>query len=259
MTGPVGPRQSQNLSPAEVDTLFARWHEHRDERAREQLVHHYLPLATRLARRYRGAFEPIDDLRQVASVGLLKAIDRHDPSRGTSFQAFAVPTILGELKRYFRDCGWAVHIPRGTQDLALKVEQARRTLSADTGRTPTFQALAEYLELSIEQVCAAAEAAAAHHSMSLETPYDDGEGESFTLGDSIGSIDPKYERVEEDICIAQAARRLTERERRVLAMRFVADRTQTQIAKEIGVSQMQVSRILHAALDRLSAIVEAEE
>ncbi len=221
-------------------------------------MRHYMPLATRLARRYRGAWEPPEDLKQVASLGLLKAIDRHDPSRGTSFQAFAVPTILGEIKRYFRDCGWAVHVPRGTQDMALKVEQAQRTLQANTGRPPTLRALAEYLELTLEQVCDAAEAAVAHHSMSLETPYDDGEGESFTVGDSLGNTDDRYEQVEEAMCIAQAARQLTERQRRVLAMRFIDDRTQTQIAAEIGVSQMQVSRILHAALDRLSAIVGGE-
>ena len=263
--GPLGTRPIQRTtrlglhpSVAELIEFFDRWHHGGDRAAREELVRHYLPLATRLARRYRGAWEPPEDLKQVASVGLLKAIDRHDPSRGTSFQAFAVPTILGEIKRYFRDCGWAVHIPRGTQDMALKVEQAQRTLTVSTGRPPTFQAVAEYLELTVEQVCDAAEAATAHHSMSLETPHDDGEGESFTIGDTLGDIDTRYERVEEDMCIAQAARQLTERQRRVLSMRFVDDRTQTQIAAEIGVSQMQVSRILHAALDRLSGIVEAE-
>jgi RNA polymerase sigma-B factor len=238
--------------------MFDRWHTQNDRLARDELVRHFLPLAIRLARRYRGAWEPIEDLRQVASMGLLKAIDRHDPSRGTSFQAFAVPTILGEIKRYFRDCGWAVHIPRGTQDLALKVEQAQRTLLTATGRPPTFRALAEYLELSIEEVCDGAEAATAHHSMSLETPQDESDGESITIGDRLGTVDPRYERVEEDMCIAQASLQLTERQRRVLSMRFVEDRTQTQIAAEIGVSQMQVSRILHAALDRLSAIVDAE-
>lgn len=258
---PPSPRAA-HLGPqpsvVELNELFRRWHEHRDKAAREELVRHYLPLATRLARRYRGAWEPSEDLKQVASVGLLKAIDRHDPARGTSFQAFAVPTILGEIKRYFRDCGWAVHIPRGTQDLALKVEQAQRTLLTKTGRPPTIRALAEYLELSVEQVCDAAEAATAHHSMSLETPHDDADGESFTIGDTLGNIDGHYERVEEDMCIAQAASQLTERQRRVLSMRFVDDRTQTQIAAEIGVSQMQVSRILHAALDRLTEIVDAE-
>jgi RNA polymerase sigma-B factor len=251
---PLGPHPTT----AELNERFDLWRDHGDRRAREQLVRHYLPLATRLARRYRGAWEPAEDLRQVASVGLLKAIDRHDPSRGTSFQAFAVPTILGEIKRYFRDCGWAVHVPRGTQDLALKVEQAQRSLLTRTGRPATIQALAEYLELPLEDVCDAAEAAVSHHSMSLETPYDDGEGDSYTIGDSLGTSDDRYERVEDVMCIAQAASQLTERQRRVLAMRFIDERTQTQIATEIGVSQMQVSRILHAALDRLSAIVEAE-
>lgn len=248
-----------SVADATVADLFARWRQNRDQAAREQLVKRYLPLAKKLARRYRGAREPLDDLEQVASLGLVKAIDRYDPERGTGFQSFAVPTILGELKRYFRDCGWAVHMPRGIQDLANKVEQAQRAVTAKTGRPPTFNELAEYLEIPVEDVLQAVEASAAHHSVSFETPHQNGEGDIGTLGDSIGEVDRRFETVDFGVCITEAAKHLTDRERRVLALRFLADQTQTQIAAEIGLSQMQISRILAKALDHLSAIVEGEQ
>jgi len=241
-----------------VAELFVRWQQRGDQRARDQLVAKYMPLAYRLARRYRGANEPLDDLRQVASLGLLNAIDRYDPSRGIGFHAFAVPTILGELKRYFRDCCWAVHMPRGIQDLAIKVDHAQRELTATSGKSPTFNELAEYLELSVEDVLGALEASAAHHAVSLETPHEGADNEAGTLGDSIGETDNHYELVDFSTSIMQAATRLPERERHVLALRFLADMTQTQIAQEIGVSQMQVSRILRRALNWLSETVADE-
>jgi len=241
-----------------IDQLFGRWHQHGDQHARDQLVERYLPLARKLARRFQGAREPLDDLVQVASLGLVKAIDRFQPERGVSFQSFAVPTILGELKRYFRDSGWAVHVPRGAQERAVKVEQAQRKLLSETGRAPTFHQLAEYLELSLEDVIAAVETAAAHHSISFETPRDDGDGQIGTLGDVIGAIDERFELIESGATIERATRLLTERERSVLALRFVADRTQTEIARDIGVSQMQVSRILRQALARLAGALQDE-
>jgi len=130
--------------------LFVRWQQQRDSHAREELVRRFLPLARKLARRYVGAHEPFDDLMQVSSLGLVKAIDRFDTSRGTAFSSFAVPTILGELKRYFRDLGWSVHVPRGAQELAMRVEEGRQRLTTKTGRPPSVPDLAEYLELSIE-------------------------------------------------------------------------------------------------------------
>jgi RNA polymerase sigma-B factor len=232
--------------------LFARWQEHGDHRARDELVERFLPLARKLARRYTGAREPFDDLLQVASLGLVKAVDRFDPDRGTAFSSFAVPTILGELKRYFRDLGWSVHVPRGAQEQALAVEEAQQKLTARTGRSPSVQELAEFLEMSIEDVVEALETAAAHHSTSLDVPRDDQDGESGTLADTFGNEDERFERVEATVTIAEAARDLSPRERRVLALRFVKDMTQTQIAEVIGVSQMQVSRILRRALTRLS-------
>src|SRR5438552_2678754 len=134
----------------ESDKLFERWQKSGDQRAREELVDRFLPLARNLARRYAGAREPFDDLLQVASLGLVKAIDRFDVDRGAAFSSFAVPTILGELKRYFRDLGWSVHVPRGAQERALKVQEAQEQLTTKTGRPPSVPALAEYIEMSIE-------------------------------------------------------------------------------------------------------------
>jgi RNA polymerase sigma-B factor len=247
-----------SLRSASTDELFDRWQRDGDRAARDQLVDRFLPLARKLARRYQGAREPLDDLVQVASLGLVKALDRFDPSRGIAFSSYAVPTILGELKRYFRDLGWSVHVPRGAQERAIKVEQVQRKLAAETGRAPTFNELAEYMEMSVEDVLDALEAAAAHHSVSLDTPREDGDGEVGTLGDAIGQVDERFELVDAGTCIAQAMQHLSERERHVLALRFVADRTQTQIASEIGVSQMQVSRILRHSVERLTELVGQE-
>jgi RNA polymerase sigma-B factor len=238
--------------------LFVRWQNERDPRAREELVQRFLPLARKLARRYSGAHEPFDDLLQVASLGLVKAIDRFDTSRGTAFSSFAVPTILGELKRYFRDLGWSVHVPRGAQERALKVEDGRQQLMSRTGRPPSVPELAEYLELSIEEVLGALETAGAHHTASLDSPREDGDEDSGTLADAFGQIDERFELVDAKVTIAAAAKHLGARERRVLLLRFVEDLTQSQIAEMIGVSQMQVSRILRRALEQLRELTQAQ-
>jgi RNA polymerase sigma-B factor len=238
--------------------LFVRWQKHGDQRAREELVERFLPLARKLARRYAGPREPFEDLMQVASLGLVNAVDRFDTQRGTAFSSFAVPTILGELKRYFRDLGWSVHVPRGAQELALKVEEAQQQLTTKTGRPPSVQDLALYLEMSMEDVLEALETASAHHSTSLDAPREDGEEESGSLADAFGEEDDRYELIDASVTIAAAARQLSARERRVLVLRFVEDLTQTQIADQIGVSQMQVSRILRRALSRLRELTQSE-
>jgi RNA polymerase sigma-B factor len=247
------------MPSADSNELFRRWQRQGDRRARAELVDRFLPLARKLARRYQGAREPLDDLMQVASLGLVKAIDRFDYTRGTAFSAVAVPTIVGELKRYFRDSGWSVHVPRGAQERALKVEDVQRKLTAKTGRAPSVPQIAEYMELSVEEVLDGLEAAAAHHSMSLDVPREDGEGESGTLGDLFGDVDERFELAEAGATIADAAQHLTERERQVLALRFIEDMTQTQIADQIGVSQMQVSRILRRSLARLRELVAVDD
>ncbi len=219
----------------------------------------FLPLARKLAHRYRGAHEPYDDLLQVASLGLVKAIDRFDFERGTAFSSFAVPTILGELKRYFRDLGWSVHVPRGAQERALKVEETKQKLTTRHGRPPTVPELAEYLELSIDEILEALETAGAHHSVSLDAPHTDDDGSSGTLASSFGQDDERFELIEDGLTIASVARQLPLHERRVLHLRFVEDLTQTQIAEKIGVSQMQVSRILRHALGRLNELASADD
>jgi RNA polymerase sigma-B factor len=188
---------------------------------------------------------------------LVKAVDRFDANRGTAFSSFAVPTILGELKRYFRDLGWAVHVPRGAQERAVKVEDAQQQLSARSGHSPTVQELAQYLEFSLEDVLDALETSRAHHAASLDAPYDDGEGESGTVIDTFGAEDHELVLADERVTMAAAASQLAPREREVLLLRFVRDMTQTQIAAQIGVSQMQVSRILRRALTRLSDLAES--
>ena len=234
-------------------------YEEANDEFREELVTRFLPLARKLARRYSGAHEPFDDLLQVASLGLVKAIDRYDTSRGTAFSSFAVPTILGELKRYFRDLGWSVHVPRGAQELALKVEDGRQQLMTRNGRPPSVPELAEFLELSIEEVLEALETAGAHHTASLDSPREDGDEESGTLADHFGRVDERFDLVDAKVTISEAARHLGARERRVLLLRFVEDLTQSQIAEIIGVSQMQVSRILRRALEQLRELTQADE
>jgi RNA polymerase sigma-B factor len=238
------------LRHVEADVLFVRWQHGRDACARDELFERFEPLARKLARRYAGR-EPFDDLLQVASLALLKAIDRFDPDRGTTFPSLAVPTILGELKRHFRDVGWFVHVPRGVQELALNVQETERLLSATSGRSPTALELAEYLELPVEQVLEGLCAGQAHHATSLDVPTDDGRDDGATLADLFGAEDDRFERVEEAVTIAGSLRGLSKLERRVLGMYFFEELTQAQIAGRIGVSQMQVSRMLRRATDRL--------
>lgn len=241
---------ASRFSDAQAAVLFARWQQERDVCARDELFERYEPLARKLARRYSGR-EPFEDLLQVARLALLKAIDRFDPDRGTAFSSLAVPTILGEIKRYFRDVGWFVHVPRGMQELALKVQQARMRLSTASGRSPTAQELAAYLELPIEDVLDALYAAEAHHATSIDVQLDDGREEGSTLLDTLGAEDDRFEYVEDAVTVAEGLRGLSKLERRVLVMYYLEELTQAQIGDEVGVSQMQVSRILRRATDRL--------
>lgn len=256
---PTSRRNAGGQAPGRTrnEELFVRWQRHGDHAARDELVRRFLPLARKLARRYNGAREPFDDLLQVACLGLVKAVDRYDLQRGTAFSSFAVPTILGELKRYFRDLGWAVHVPRGAQELAVKVEEAQQRLATRTGRAPTVPELAQYLEVDVGDVLDALETARAHHASSLDAPHDDGEGESGSVVETFGSEDPELLLADERVTVGEAARHLSERERQVLHLRFVDDLTQTQIAERIGVSQMQISRILRRAVARLGELTES--
>jgi RNA polymerase sigma-B factor len=257
-TAPRWTKTSGTLTRDETNALFDRWQREHDQSARDELVQRFLPLARKLARRYSGAREPFDDLLQVASLGLVKAVDRFDSGRGTAFSSFAVPTILGELKRYFRDLGWAVHVPRGAQERAVRVEDANQQLSARTGRAPTVNELAEYVELSIEEVLDALETSRAHHASSLDAPYDDGDGDGGAVVDAVGDEDPELQLADARVTVGTAATHLSSREREVLDLRFVDDLTQTEIANRIGVSQMQVSRILRRAIVRLTELTAVD-
>jgi RNA polymerase sigma-B factor len=235
-----------------LDRLFVRWREHKDPVAREELTRIFLPLAHKLARRYARSGEPMEDLDQVASLALLKAIDRFDPTYGSVFPMFATPTILGELRRYFRDTGWSVHVPRSAQELVMKIQNANEELTTRTGRAPSVQDLSENLDISIEDVLEGLYAANAYETTSLETPTEGSDEKGQTLGETIGAEDERYELVETGASAAKLLRDLPERERRILHMRFIQDMTQTEIAAQIGISQMQVSRLLRGSLTRLT-------
>lgn len=238
--------------------MFAHWQQHGDAGAREALVKRFMPLARSLARRYDRSSEPFEDLLQVASLGLLKAIDRFEPARGHSFPSFAVPTILGEMRRYFRDCGWSVHVPRGDQERALRVRNAQETLAGEHGHAPTVNQLAEYLELDREQVLDALQAIQAYESLSLDAPRPGADDEGMTYGEAMGHEDERYELVELDATVVAALEHVPVRERAMLHMRFVREMTQTEIAAQVGLSQMQVSRLLRRSLDQLRALTRDE-
>ncbi len=242
--------------PANDAELFIRWQQRGDEAAREALVRRYLPLAHRLARRYRHSSEPSEDLQQVASLGLLKAIERFDPSRGRPFQSFAVPTMLGEMRRYFRDSGWSVHVPRGPQERALKVRDAQEAFANEHGCAPTVNQLAVYLEMSAEEVIDALVAIQGYKTLSLDAPRPGDEDDAMSYGDSLGDDDERYELVELDATVTAVLDHIPPRERRILHMRFVEDLTQTEIASRIGISQMQVSRMLRRSLEELRALTD---
>lgn len=231
--------------------LFRRLHRTDDPVALQMLFERFLPLARKLARRYYGGGESLEDLVQVASVGLIKALKRYDLERGVSFSSYAVPTITGELKRYFRDNSWAAHVPRGMRERALTVNRAIRTLSDKYGRTPSTSEIAEHLDADENEVLDARLAYVAFDAASLDAPVSQEEGEPQPRSETLGGIDENLERAEDRVMIGRAAHRLPLQYRRVLHMRFVEDRTQSDIAKRVGVSQMQVSRILRRTLDKL--------
>jgi RNA polymerase sigma-B factor len=219
--------------------------------ARDELARRFLPLARKLAARYTNPNEPLEDLVQVASLGLLRAIDRYSPERGTSFHAFAVPTILGELKRHFRDTGWSVHVPRDAKELALRVDRASRELTDRLGRSPQVDELAQFLGLSVEAVLGALEAANAHFGASLDAPAG-ADSDGAPLVELLGSEDDRLVLADTALDLAAGIRRLPYLERRALTLRFGEDLKQTEIAERLGCSQMQVSRLLGRVTRRLA-------
>jgi RNA polymerase sigma-B factor len=237
--------------------LFALVRINGDIHARELLIERYLPLARRLARRYQHTDEPIEDLIQVASIGLLKAVDRFDCSREVMFSSYAVPTILGELKRHFRDRTWSVRVPRDLQELALRVDQMVARLSLGQRRSPSIGEIARAVEASEEQVLDALEAMGSYRASSLDAPRSNRDEETQSVAETLGAHDGEFDRAEERATLDSLMTRITERERIVLRLRFRDDLTQAEIGERIGVSQMQVSRLIRQALARLRSGVES--
>jgi RNA polymerase sigma-B factor len=239
--------------------LLRRYHEAGDLAARRELVERFLPFARDLALRYSYTDEPVDDLVQVACLGLLKAIDRYDLARGSRFTSYAAPTILGELKRHFRDKGWALHVPRDLQERALRANRETESLAKRLGRSPSVREVAGAVGCSSEQVLEALEAASSYETASLDAPAvrDGGDGDCAVLVDLIGAEDDGFDAVVERDAIAETWRSLPDLERRVLELRFVHDLTQREIGGRIGFSQMHVSRLLRRALTTLESAADS--
>ncbi|WP_250037920.1 RNA polymerase sigma factor SigF [Paractinoplanes maris] len=218
-------------------------------RMRDRAIEAWLPLARHLAHRYSGRGEPTDDLVQTATVGLIKAVDKFDPERGVDFAGYAIPTIIGEIKRHFRDRTWSVRVPRRLQELRLAITEANATLTHSLGRSPTVADVATHLGVSEEDVLEGLEGARAYNAASLSTPVTaDGTTE---LGDTLGGEDYEYELAETRVALGPALATLDEREQKILTLRFYGNLTQSQIADQVGISQMHVSRMLTRALTKL--------
>lgn len=236
------------VETAPVDELLRAYHERGDLAARDRLVEQQLPLVRSLARRYAGRGEPLDDLVQVASIGLIKAIDRFDVDRGVELSTYAIPTIVGELKRYFRDTGWAVHVPRRLKELSVRLNHSIEELGTVLGRSPTVAELADAVGADEEEIIEALDASRAYTAVSLSVPADE---EGAVRVDLLGEDEAGYETSEHRADLLPGFERLDERERRILHLRFNGGLTQSQIAKEVGISQMHVSRLIRRALETM--------
>jgi RNA polymerase sigma-B factor len=224
---------------------------------REQLVHLHLPMVEHCARRFRNRGEPFEDLLQVGMIGLLKSIDGFDPERGVEFSTYATPTIVGEIKRYFRDKGWAIRVPRRLQELRLQISAVTAELTQAQGRSPTPRELADAIGCSVEEIVEGIESSNAYSTLSLDAGDEPGDGgNAGSMLDAIGFEDADLEQVEIRASLRPLLDALEPREKRILLLRFFKNRTQTQIAEEIGVSQMQVSRLLSRTLVQLRTSLE---
>jgi RNA polymerase sigma-B factor len=248
-----GPTHSNDLmvrfgEPAQSDAARAR--------ARELAIEWHLPLTAHLARRFSGRGEPIEDLIQVAAIGLIKAVDGFDASRGFDFTSYAIPTIIGELKRYFRDKAWNIRVPRRLQELMLQLAGATEELAQALRRSPTTAELADRLGVTQADIVAARACSHAYRPMSIDRPAPDGMDRS--MGDSLGAMDVRVEAVDDRVALSLLLAKLPLRERRILVMRFTGEMTQSEIALELGVSQMQISRLLARSLARLQVELAAD-
>jgi RNA polymerase sigma-B factor len=231
--------------------LLRRYHEDGDKAARQQLIEQYLPLVRSLARRYDRRGEPLEDLVQVGSIGLIKAIDRFDVSRGFELTTYATPNIIGEIKRHFRDKGWAIRVPRGLQELNVRLSKLTEQLTVQLERSPTVAELAEAAGVDEEMALEALETGHAYSTVSLSAPVGLENGEDLDPMESIGTVDPEFEISEDRTLVAPGLKALDERERRILHLRFYEGLTQSQIAQQVGISQMHVSRLIRRSLEKM--------
>jgi RNA polymerase sigma-B factor len=231
--------------------LLRKVRDAKDPAAREELITRYLPLVRSLARRFASRGQPVEDLIQVGSIGLIKAIDRFDLDRGVELSTYATPTILGEIKRYFRDKGWAVKVPRALQDLNVRLNRVTEQLTVKLQRSPTIAELAAATEVTEEEVVEAIESGRAYSSVSIFSGGTNEEEESLELLDCLGQEEQAYEIFEQRRVLAPAMERLDPRERLILHLRFFEGMTQTQVAARIGISQMHVSRLIRKSIDNL--------
>jgi RNA polymerase sigma-B factor len=241
---------------ADVMEMFAKVsgcepHSPEEIRQREAIFHRCLALADRVARHYGGRGEDIDDLVQVARLGLVKAVNRFDPDKGSNFAAFAIPTMMGEVRRYFRDCGWSMHVPRRLKDRHGHIAKGTMELTHSLGRAPTAAQLAEHLGMTREDVLESLLAAEAYSVHSIDAPILTSDSEARNVSDTVGAIECEFDRIIDLETVKPLLAALPERERTVLYLRFFESMTQSQIAERIGVSQMQVSRILERTLQDL--------
>jgi RNA polymerase sigma-B factor len=237
-----------------VDALLIAYHRDGDPEARERALVELMPLVRALAARYSGRGEPMEDLVQVGALGLVKAFDRFDVDRGVEFTSYAVPTIVGEIRRHFRDKTWAMHVPRRLKELSVRLSRVLDELTIELGRSPTIAELAKATEAEEEDVIDALDSAHAYSTRSLHASYDDGGDDS--LADRLGTDDTGYEEVDDGSVVAAGLDTLDERERRIVELRFFQELTQSQIAAEIGISQMHVSRLLRRALETMKGRIE---
>ena len=238
----------------QVDTLLRSYHRDGDREARDQALVELMPLVRALASRYAGRGEPLEDLVQVGALGLIKAVDRFDVDRGVEFSSYAVPTIVGEIRRHFRDRAWAMHVPRRLKELSVRLSRVLDELTTELGRSPTIAELAAATGVEDEDVIDALDSANAYSTRSLHAPFDD--GDETSLADKLGEDDAGFAEVEDGSLVAAGLDALDERERRIVELRFFEEKTQSQIAAEVGISQMHVSRLLRSALATMRGRIE---
>lgn len=238
--------------------LFRRYKEEGDMDAREKLVMSHLNLVRFLANKFKNRGEPIDDLMQVGYLGLLKAIDRFDPARGLEFTTYATPTIMGEIKRHFRDKGWSVRVPRRLQELSAKVNQATDELTTELQRSPTVEEIAQHLDATVDEVLEAMESSSAYSSVPLEAPGSSDSDDAPSVLDRYASEDSELAFTDDRLVIEEALAGFSPREREVIELRFVKGMTQIEIAQKLGVSQVQVSRLLRRTLKKIQDKIDPE-